>query len=116
MSEPPVKLLPIDSGTVPDPALKVQSEDQREAAGELDCSALDELPDPSHLVTRIAHEFNNVLTVIMGYADVALHKQLLCETAPEELVKIKKASERAAHLVREMLACSCSTCKQHDLK
>jgi signal transduction histidine kinase/ActR/RegA family two-component response regulator len=51
----------------------------------------------------IAHDFNNILTSIFGYTELL---QLAPDTPPamqRELLPIVSASERAAHLVRQLL-------------
>ncbi len=58
------------------------------------------------LAGGIAHDFNNLLMAIMGNADLAL-----LDAAPESPIRtslgeIKKASQRAAELARQMLAYS----------
>ena len=52
------------------------------------------------LAGGIAHDFNNLLTVIIGSAGFALNKDPLSE----ELRHIISASDRAAHLTRQLLA------------
>ena len=73
-------------------------EQPRIALGSPDSASL-ELAALGQVVARMTHELNNILTVIMGYADLALQKRLLSETNSEEVIQIKKASERAASLV-----------------
>ncbi len=60
----------------------------------------------AELVARITHEFNNMLCVIMGYADIALQKRVAPDTNSDELIHIKEASERAAILARHLIASS----------
>ncbi len=62
-----------------------------------------ELAALRHVVDRTTHELNNILTVIIGYADIALQKRLLCQTNFDDLIQIKKASEQATSLVRHLL-------------
>jgi len=57
------------------------------------------------LAGGVAHDFNNILTVIIGYTDF-LHTQLTDETLRTELGEIKKAGERAAALTNQLLAFS----------
>jgi two-component system cell cycle sensor histidine kinase/response regulator CckA len=56
------------------------------------------------LAGGVAHEFNNLLTVITGYTHVLLEEHGADESAYESLSQIRKAAERAAELVRQLLA------------
>ena len=58
------------------------------------------------LAGGISHDFNNLLTVILGYSDITLRQ--LGEDHPlrRNLEEIVKASERAAALTRQLLAFS----------
>jgi len=58
------------------------------------------------LAGGISHDFNNLLTVILGYTDIS--KRNLKEGDPllRNLEEISKASERAASLTRQLLAFS----------
>ncbi len=58
------------------------------------------------LAGGVAHDFNNLLTVIGGHADVLLRSQDLPEHARRELVQVRLAAERAADVVRQLLAFS----------
>jgi len=58
------------------------------------------------LAGGVAHDFNNILTAILGYADM-----LLVATGPEDarhsdVREIRKAAERAASLTQQLLAFS----------
>jgi two-component system cell cycle sensor histidine kinase/response regulator CckA len=58
------------------------------------------------LAGGVAHDFNNMLSVVMGYSELALSK--LPDDSPVQmyLEEIRKASDRAAALTRQLLAFS----------
>jgi signal transduction histidine kinase len=56
------------------------------------------------LAGGIAHEFNNLLTVITGYTHVLLEEHQPGDSEHEALTQIQRAAERAAELVRQLLA------------
>ena len=58
------------------------------------------------LAAGIAHEFNNLLTVIQGHTDLLAGKPLGTQSAGESLGRIAQASQRAASLTRRLLAFS----------
>jgi two-component system cell cycle sensor histidine kinase/response regulator CckA len=58
------------------------------------------------LTAGIAHEFNNLLTVIQGHTDLLSGKALGTKAASDSIRRIAQASERAASLTRRLLAFS----------
>jgi len=58
------------------------------------------------LASGVAHDFNNLLTVIRGYADLLQRKMGASGPWTEGLEQIRRASERAAALTRQLLAFS----------
>ena len=56
------------------------------------------------LVAGVAHNFNNLLTVTMGYTDLLLERQGEHGPDHDELVEIQKATARGASLTRQLLA------------
>jgi signal transduction histidine kinase len=58
------------------------------------------------LAAGLAHNFNNLLTSIIGNAGLALERQTADRSARAYLAEIIRASERAADLTRQMLAYS----------
>jgi signal transduction histidine kinase len=63
------------------------------------------------VVAGVAHNFNNLMTVTMGYADVLL-EQARSEEEREAVLEIRKATDRGAALTRQLLAFG----RMHDAK
>ncbi len=58
------------------------------------------------LAGGVAHDFNNVLSIIMGFSDVLEDKILSGEGGQQEIEEIRFAAERAASLTRQLLSMS----------
>ena len=58
------------------------------------------------LAGGIAHDFNNLLTIIKGYTELAVQRKDLPTAVRADIEHIDDASERAAGLVRQLLAFS----------
>jgi predicted ATPase/signal transduction histidine kinase/CheY-like chemotaxis protein len=58
------------------------------------------------LAGGVAHDFNNVLSVILGYSEFARARFSSDDPAHEDLDEIGKAAERASSLTRQLLAFS----------
>ena len=58
------------------------------------------------LAGGVAHDFNNMLGVIMGYTDLSLQHIAPAHPAARNLAQIKNAAERAVSLTRQLLAFS----------
>jgi len=58
------------------------------------------------LAGGIAHDFNNLLTIIKGYTELAVQRKDIPAPVRGDIEHIEDASERAAGLVRQLLAFS----------
>jgi signal transduction histidine kinase len=58
------------------------------------------------LAGGISHDFNNILTAILGYSDLTLQRLLDGDPLKRNLLEIRNASVRAAALTRQLLAFS----------
>ena len=58
------------------------------------------------LAGGVAHDFNNILGIVMGYSDIALGEIPTDTRVKKYLTEIKKASQRAALITRQLLAFS----------
>ncbi len=56
------------------------------------------------LAGGVAHDFNNMLTTILGYAELALHEVSPESSLHDDLLEICKAARRSADLTRQLLA------------
>ena len=56
------------------------------------------------LAGGVAHDFNNMLGVIMGHGDLALHRTQPQTPLHDDLQEIRKATTRSAELTRQLLA------------
>lgn len=58
------------------------------------------------LAGGVAHDFNNILCVIIGYSELSLHRLDPDHPIAKNAVEIKNAANRAASLTRHLLAFS----------
>ncbi|MEO6036176.1 MAG: response regulator [Verrucomicrobiota bacterium] len=65
------------------------------------------------LAAGVAHDFNNILTVITGHADLLLHKVNRDPNSEHPLKQICLASERAGSLIRQLLMFSRKQVMRH---
>src|SRR4029079_7452599 len=58
------------------------------------------------LAGGVAHDFNNVLTAIIGFSDLLLANHRPTDPSFQDIMNIKQNANRAAGLVRQLLAFS----------
>jgi PAS domain S-box-containing protein len=56
------------------------------------------------LAGGVAHDFNNMLAVILGHAEIAMAQVNSAQPIYDDLMEIHKAAERSADLTRQLLA------------
>ncbi len=56
------------------------------------------------LAGGVAHDFNNMLGIILGYTELALHRVGADEPMQDDLEEIRKAAQRSADLTHQLLA------------
>ncbi len=56
------------------------------------------------LAGGVAHDFNNMLTVILGHTEMALTQAVPAQRVHAHLAAIEKAARRSAELIRQLLA------------
>ncbi|MEN6440863.1 MAG: PAS domain S-box protein [Syntrophobacter sp.] len=56
------------------------------------------------LAGGVAHDFNNMLGVIIGHADMALERVMGSDPVHDDLREIRKAAQRSADITRQLLA------------
>jgi len=83
-------------------ALK-QAEEER-ALLEEQLQQAQKMESVGHLAGGVAHDFNNILTVIHGYSQIAMMEADPAQPIYGQLKEIRKAAERAAELTQQLLA------------
>jgi two-component system cell cycle sensor histidine kinase/response regulator CckA len=58
------------------------------------------------LAGGVAHDFNNILNIIMGYAEIVMRRLPFGDPLASKIAEILKAADRAAGLTRQLLAFS----------
>ena len=56
-----------------------------------------------HLASGVAHDFNNIVTVLRGFADLAIHQLEEGKPVKEDLEEIRRAADSAASLTQQLL-------------
>ena len=70
------------------------------------CRQSQKMEAVGRLAGGVAHDFNNILTVIMGNISLAMMSVSKDDPLTEDLVEVKKAAQRAANLTGQLLAFS----------
>ncbi|MCG3191970.1 MAG: Sensor histidine kinase RcsC [Thermoanaerobaculia bacterium] len=90
-------------GIVEDITERKRAEDEREKL-QAQLAQAQKMESIGRLAGGVAHDFNNMLSVIIGYTDLALSDEGLDQTLSANLEEIRKAASRSADLTRQLLA------------
>jgi PAS domain S-box-containing protein len=90
-------------GTIQDVTERKRAEAER-AKLEVQLQQAQKMESVGRLAGGVAHDFNNMLGVIIGHADLALEELGADHPASDDLVEIRKAASRSADLTRQLLA------------
>lgn len=71
---------------------------------ELQLHQAQKMESVGRLAGGVAHDFNNMLGVILGHAEISLLQGVSDQSLHDHLVEISKAAERSANLTRQLLA------------
>jgi signal transduction histidine kinase len=73
---------------------------------EAETHRLQKMETISRLSGSLAHNFNNLLTVMIGYSEQLLHEPQIDTRHREQVLAIRQAAETAAHITRKLLTIS----------
>jgi PAS domain S-box-containing protein len=91
------------AGTLRDISDRKQAEEERiKLEGQL--QQAQKIESVGRLAGGVAHDFNNMLGVILGHTELALMKSDPAEPIHIHLIQIRKAAEHSADLTRQLLA------------
>ena len=82
----------------------IDETDRRKVEGQL--RQAQKMEAVGRLAGGVAHDFNNMLNVILGFAELARQRIPTSDPLHEEIVEIQRAGERVAGMTRQLLAFS----------
>lgn len=89
--------------TAVEKAMQQRAESSADSARNDECIQTQKLEVLGRLVGGVAHDFNNMLGIIMGYSDIILLQLRPTELIHKQTREIRHAAERAAALTRQLL-------------
>jgi two-component system cell cycle sensor histidine kinase/response regulator CckA len=98
---------PVKSSLSPNPSLLIQFIDISEQKRlEQQFIQSQKMQAVGQLAGGIAHDFNNLLTAMIGFCDLLLQRYMPSDPSYTDIIQIKQNANRAANLVRQLLAFS----------
>ena len=91
------------TGTIQD-ITEQKRKDQENEKLEAQLQQIQKIESVGRLAGGVAHDFNNMLSVILGHVEMAQQKELVSPSLQEHLIQIQKAASRSADIVRQLLA------------
>ena len=90
-------------GTHTDITKRKRAEEEKDAL-QRQLQQAQKMESVGRLAGGVAHDFNNMLSAILGHAELAMMQYSLSEPLQDDLKAIKRAAQRSADLVRQLLA------------
>ncbi|AMV71084.1 hypothetical protein JCM30471_29030 [Desulfuromonas carbonis] len=90
-------------GTIQDITEQVQREEEKDKL-EAQLGQIQKIESVGRLAGGVAHDFNNMLSVILGHVEMARKKETISPTLQGHLEQIQRAATRSADIVRQLLA------------
>ncbi len=90
-------------GTIQD-ITEQKSTEEEQAKLEAQLQQAQKIESVGRLAGGVAHDFNNMLSVILIHAEMAQKQEAVPSTLREHLVQIQKAAERSSEITRQLLA------------
>jgi PAS domain S-box-containing protein len=96
-----------DQGYMEDVVTDITEQKQAEAEREklqIQLVQSQKMESVGRLAGGVAHDFNNMLGVILGHAELAVEQVEATSPVHDDLIEIQKAAQRSADLTRQLLA------------